>query len=68
MKNDFSEEDNRIKESLTQKSWNEIRSNDSWAIFKIMSEFENGYEKMSHISPCVSIFGSTNTKNDNPYY
>lgn len=68
MKDDFSEEDIRIKESLTQKSWNEIRSNDSWAIFKIMSEFVNGYEKMSRIGPCVSIFGSARTKNDNPYY
>jgi len=68
MKDDFSEEDIRIKESLTQKSWNEIRSNDSWAIFKIMSEFVNGYEKMSRIGPCVSIFGSARTKNDNQYY
>lgn len=68
MKDDFSEDDFRIKESLTQKPWNEIRSNDSWAIFKIMSEFVNGYEKMSRIGPCVSIFGSARTKNDNPYY
>nr|WP_297306228.1 TIGR00730 family Rossman fold protein [uncultured Flavobacterium sp.] len=64
----FNEEDAKIKEKLTQKSWNEIKTNDSWAIFKIMSEFVNGYEKMGRIGPCVSIFGSARTKTDDPYY
>ncbi len=50
------------------KDWNEIRTNDSWAIFKIMAEFVEGYEKMARIGPCVSVFGSARTKNDNPYY
>lgn len=64
----LNEDDARIKEKLTQKSWNEIKTNDSWAIFKIMSEFVNGYEKMGRIGPCVSIFGSARTKTDDPYY
>jgi len=50
------------------KNWNEVKTNDSWAIFKIMGEFVNGYEKMSKIGPCVSIFGSARTKKENPYY
>ncbi len=50
------------------KGWNEIKTNDSWAIFKIMGEFVNGFEKMSKIGPCVSIFGSARTKPDNKYY
>ena len=50
------------------KGWNEIKTNDSWAIFKIMGEFVNGFEKMSKIGPCVSIFGSARTKPENPYY
>src|SRR5690606_11515185 len=50
------------------KSWNEIKTNDSWAIFKIMGEFVNGYEKLSQIGPCVSIFGSARTKPDHKYY
>ncbi|MGZ3883507.1 MAG: LOG family protein, partial [Bacteroidia bacterium] len=41
---------------------------DSWQIFKIMSEFVEGFEKMSRIGPCVSIFGSARTKPDNKYY
>ena len=50
------------------KAWNEIKTNDSWAIFKIMGEFVVGYEKMSKIGPCVSIFGSARTKPDHPNY
>jgi len=50
------------------KGWNEIKTNDSWAIFKIMGEFVNGFEKMSKIGPCVSIFGSARTKQDDKYY
>ncbi len=50
------------------KNWNEVKTNDSWAIFKIMGEFVNGYEKMSKIGPCVSIFGSARTKPDHKYY
>ena len=50
------------------KNWNEVKSNDSWAIFKIMGEFVNGYEKMSKIGPCVSIFGSARTKPSHKYY
>jgi hypothetical protein len=51
-----------------KKDWNEIKSNDSWAVFKIMSEFVEGYDRMSKIGPCVSIFGSARTKEDNKYY
>tara|TARA_R100001369_G_scaffold87479_2_gene123080 strand:- start:33525 stop:34214 length:690 start_codon:yes stop_codon:yes gene_type:complete len=50
------------------KAWNEIRTNDSWAIFKIMGEFVKGYEKLGQIGPCVSIFGSARTKPDQKYY
>jgi len=50
------------------KNWNEIKTNDSWGVFKIMGEFVEGYEKLAKIGPCVSIFGSARTKNDNPYY
>jgi len=51
-----------------QKTWHEIKADDSWAIFKIMSEFVSGYEKMSKIGPCVSIFGSARTKPEHDYY
>jgi uncharacterized protein (TIGR00730 family) len=62
------EKDSRITEKFKQRSWNEIRSNDSWSIFKIMGEFVQGYERMGQIGPCVSIFGSARTKPENSYY
>lgn len=58
----------KIKESFQQKTWSEIKSNDSWAIFKIMSEFVNGYESMARIGPSISIFGSARTTPDDKYY
>ena len=61
-------EERKIIEKLQQKTWNEIKTNDSWAIFKIMSEFVDGYEKLSKIGPCVSIFGSARTSPDHEYY
>ncbi len=57
-----------MRKEQHHKGWNEIKTNDSWAIFKIMGEFVNGFEKMSKIGPCVSIFGSARTKIDDKYY
>jgi hypothetical protein len=57
-----------MRKEQHHKGWNEIKTNDSWAIFKIMGEFVNGFEKMSAIGPCVSIFGSARTKEDEKYY
>lgn len=61
-------EDRRIRNKFKQKTWNEIKANDSWAIFKIMAEFVEGFERLSKIGPCVSIFGSARTKQDQAYY
>ena len=57
-----------MRKEVHPKGWNEVKTNDSWSIFKIMGEFVNGFEKMSKIGPCVSIFGSARTKPDNEYY
>tara|TARA_B100000401_G_scaffold298177_1_gene204620 strand:+ start:87 stop:788 length:702 start_codon:yes stop_codon:yes gene_type:complete len=59
---------NIIENPIHLKNWNEIKTSDSWQIFKIMSEFVNAFEKLAKIGPCVSIFGSARTKNNNQYY
>ena len=64
----ISEEDQKIRQAFVDKDWNEIKIADSWQIFKVMAEFVEGFEKLSRIGPCVSIFGSARTKPDNPYY
>ena len=53
---------------VEMKNWNEIKTNDSWALFKIMSEFVEGYERMSAFGPCISIFGSARTSPEHPVY
>ena len=58
----------RLQDSFEQKSWTEIKASSSWQIFKIMAEFVEGFEKLSRIGPCVSIFGSARTQPDSPYY
>ena len=60
--------EDKTREAFKIKDWNEVKTNDSWAVFKIMSEFVEGYERMDRIGPCVSIFGSARTKPDNKYY
>jgi uncharacterized protein (TIGR00730 family) len=41
---------------------------DPWRVFRIMSEFVNGFDVLAHIPPSIAIFGSARTKPDNPYY
>ncbi len=51
-----------------KKSWKTTKNQNTWSVFKIMSEFVEGFEKLSNIGPCISIFGSARTKKSNPYY
>lgn len=62
------EDRNRIEKAFKRKDWSEIKSENSWVIFKVMSEFVEGFEKLSKIGPCVSIFGSARTLPETPYY
>ncbi|MEA1887716.1 MAG: TIGR00730 family Rossman fold protein [Bacteroidota bacterium] len=57
-----------VQDAFENKTWNEIHTMDSWRVFKIISEFVEGFEKLARIGPCVSIFGSARTKVDNKYY
>lgn len=68
IENDDSKELSKIRKAFKDRDWNEIKSSDSWAIFKIMSEFVDGFEKLAKIGPCVSVFGSARTKSDHKYY
>jgi hypothetical protein len=62
------EEEHRIRKAFKDKDWSEIKSSDSWVIFKVMSEFVEGFEKLAKIGPCVTIFGSARVKSNHPYY
>jgi len=57
-----------IRQAFTDKDWNEIKISDSWVIFKVMSEFVEGFEKLAKIGPCVSVFGSARARPGSPVY
>lgn len=58
----------KIRLAFKERDWSEIKSADSWVIFKVMSEFVEGFEKLAKIGPCVSIFGSARTPRDHKHY
>ena len=62
------EEESKIRKAFKDRDWSEIKSSDSWAIFKVMSELVEGFEKLAKIGPCVSIFGSARTEEGHSYY
>lgn len=45
-----------------------LLSRESWKIFQVMAEFVEGYERLIHIKPSVSIFGSARSKPNDPFY
>lgn len=47
---------------------NDFTSEDTWRIFRIMSEFVEGFEVLSQVGEAVSIFGSSRTKPNSKYY
>ncbi|MFO8129242.1 MAG: TIGR00730 family Rossman fold protein [Bacteroidales bacterium] len=61
-------DEDKIRSAFEEKNWNQIKTYDSWQIFKIMSEFVEGFEKLSKIGPCVSVFGSARAKPADAHY
>lgn len=64
----INEDDEKIRRALTVKDWHEIKTDNSWSVFKIMAEFVEGFEKIGKLGPCVSIFGSARVTDEDPYY
>ena len=46
----------------------ETFAQETWRVFRIMSEFVEGFDELSKLGPAVSIFGSARTEPDDPYY
>jgi len=64
----FEKYDDKIQNAIAPKNWNEIKTNDSWAVFKVMSEMVDGFEKLARIGPCVSVFGSARISQNAKHY
>ena len=41
---------------------------DSWRVFRIMGEFVEGFDELTHLGPAVSNFGSARTAPEDPMY
>ena len=61
-------ENNNETEVQGLKQWTKIKGENSWTMFKVIAEFVEAFERMNHIRPSVSIFGSARTKPDQKYY
>jgi uncharacterized protein (TIGR00730 family) len=61
-------EEQIIRNSFRRKWWNDVKTNNSWSVFKVMSEFVQSYEKLMEVGPCVAIFGSARTAPEDKYY
>ena len=46
----------------------DLKGDQSWRIFRIISEFTEGFDKLSGICDAISIFGSARLKPEHPYY
>ena len=53
---------------MKDKKWTNHNGDSAWRMFKIMGEFADGFDRMERFGPCISIFGSARTKENNPYY
>lgn len=60
--------DKRVERKFEKKTWSEVKSKNSWQVFRIMAEFVEGFDALTEIGPSVTIFGSARTKPDDPYY
>ena len=61
-------ENEMIRDAFKHKSWSEIKTENSWQIFKVVAEFVEGFEQLARIGPSVAVFGSARTKPENKYY
>ncbi len=54
-----------LRPEVAERAWS---ARESWRVFAIMAEFVEATERLKHITPAVSIFGSARARPDSPYY
>ncbi len=45
-----------------------LKEGDTWRVFKIMSEFITGFDKLANVGPAVTFFGSARAKENDKFY
>lgn len=44
------------------------KAEDAWQVLRMQSEFIKGFDELSELTPCISVFGSARTDRDDKYY
>ncbi|WP_256361048.1 LOG family protein [Methylomonas koyamae] len=59
---------NRTSSSASTSIIDDLKGDQSWRIFRIISEFTEGFDELSGLCDAISIFGSARLKPEHPYY
>jgi uncharacterized protein (TIGR00730 family) len=62
-----SNEDRKLLQSSKALS-SDFVNTDPWRVLRIQGEFVYGFDALSEVGPCISIFGSARTRPENKYY
>ncbi|HEY6540875.1 MAG TPA: TIGR00730 family Rossman fold protein [Ktedonobacteraceae bacterium] len=63
------QEEQRLQEHAHERALHfDFTHTDPWRVFRIMSEFVDGFDELSQIPPSIAVFGSARTKPDDPHY
>lgn len=68
MSNERNTNEQEIPLNPNRKQWSILKGENSWTLFKVISELVDGFEIMNTVGPCISIFGSARTKPNDKYY
>lgn len=55
-------------EELSKKYVKDIKSADTWSVFKIIADFVKGFDELGDLGPTVTVFGSARTTENDYYY
>ena len=58
----------RKNEDISKKYVKDIKSADTWSVFKIIADFVKGFDELGEIGPTVTVFGSARTPETDFYY
>tara|TARA_A100001037_G_scaffold218541_1_gene196448 strand:+ start:3454 stop:4119 length:666 start_codon:yes stop_codon:yes gene_type:complete len=53
---------------MSKKKWTSTKAEDAWQVLRMQGEFIKGFDQLSEIGPCISIFGSARTEPLHKYY
>jgi uncharacterized protein (TIGR00730 family) len=56
------------QDDLAKKYVKEIKSADTWSVFRILADFVKGFDELGELGPTVTMFGGSRVDSKNKYY